>query len=74
MIRKHSDFKYETPFKFPYESFQTWTNGTIILQTGAVTTRINIPRIKHYYNLTDLEWHNNLQKILTYIYNQHIYM
>ena len=55
MIRKHSDFKYETPFKFPYEIFQTWTNGTIILQTGAVTNRINIPRIKPYYNLTDLE-------------------
>ena len=26
-------FKYETPFKFPYENFQTWTNGTVTLQT-----------------------------------------
>ena len=45
---KKKPYKYETPFRGPYENFQTWTNGTFTLQMGAVTTRIQITRIKPY--------------------------
>ena len=48
-------FKYKTPFKGTYETVQTWTNGTITLQTGVLTTIINIRLIKSYKNNTKLE-------------------
>ena len=47
---KKSAYKYKTLFKGPYEKFQTLTNRTVTLRTGAVTTRINICRIKPYNN------------------------
>ena len=43
-----SEYKYKTPFKVPYENFHTWTNKTVILQTGAVTKIRNTCNIKPY--------------------------
>ena len=43
-----SEYKYETPYRGPYEIVQTWTNGTITLRTGAVTIIINIRNIETY--------------------------
>ena len=54
MTNIRSTYKYETLFKGPYEIFQTWTNGTFALQTGAVTHRLNIRNIKTY-NDADVE-------------------
>ena len=48
MLRKHNDFKYETPFKGPYETFQIWTNRNVTIKMGAVTDRLNIQRVKPY--------------------------
>ena len=42
MVREENDFKYETPFKGPYEIVQTWTNGNVTIQMGSVTDRLNI--------------------------------
>ena len=50
MIRNKSEYKYKTPFKGPYENFQTWKNITVTLQMVAVTNRINICRINTYTN------------------------
>ena len=49
-----SEYKYKTPFKVTYKSVQTWMNGTVILQTGEVTNRVNIHNIKSY-NDSDVE-------------------
>ena len=51
MKKSKSACKYETPFKGPYGIFHTWTNGTVTLRTGAVTTIINIRNIKPYCTL-----------------------
>ena len=45
-----SAYRYETPYRVPYEIFKTWTNGTITLRMGAVTMRLNIRNIKPYNN------------------------
>ena len=42
MIGNKKSFKYENPFKGLYEIFQTWKNGTVNLQTGFFTIRVNI--------------------------------
>ena len=41
-------YKYETPFQGPYGIIQTWTNGTITIQTGVVTDKLHIRHIKPY--------------------------
>ena len=41
MIYRKRAYKYKTPFKGLYEIVQTWTNGLVRLQTGAVTTSVN---------------------------------
>ena len=46
-------FKYETLFKGPYNFFQMWKNGSVKLKMAAVTTRVNICRIKTYENNTE---------------------
>ena len=46
--RIKSVYKYKTPFKGTYEIFHTWTNRTVALKTGVVTTRINIRNIRPY--------------------------
>ena len=48
MIRGKNYFKYETPFKVPYETVQKWTNKTVTIQMKAVTDRLNIRRLKPY--------------------------
>ena len=79
MIRNKAAYKYETPFKDLYEIFQMWTNGTVTLWMGAVTTRINIHRIKPYNNI-DVEWLSPLQENInihvksTYIHVTNKYM
>ena len=50
LVGIRSAHKYKTPFKGPYETAQTWTNRTVILRTGEVTTRINIRHINPYNN------------------------
>ena len=42
ITKNRSAYKYETPFRGPYEILQTWTKGTVNLPTGAVKFRINI--------------------------------
>ena len=46
IIRRHAASKYETTFKDIVLKVQTWKNGTIALQTGAVTQVIKISRNK----------------------------
>ena len=53
MIGIKTAFKYKTPFKGPYEIFQTWKNVSVILQKLLVTTRVNIRRIKPSKNNTE---------------------
>ena len=48
MEQTKSSFKYETPYRGMYKIVQTWTNRTITLRIGTVTTRINIRNIRHY--------------------------
>ena len=43
-----NDFKYETPFKCPNEIVQNWTNGTVTIEIGAVTDRLNFQRVEPY--------------------------
>ena len=50
MVRRNQDYKHETKFKGLYEIIQAWTNGTVTIQRGAVTSRINIRCIKPYQN------------------------
>ena len=54
MTKMRSAYKYETPFRGPYEIFRTQANRTVTLQTGAFTQRINIRSIKPY-NDADVE-------------------
>ena len=54
MVRKNSDFKYETPFKVPYEIIQNWTNGTVTIQMRAVTDRLNI-RLREPYKILEVD-------------------
>ena len=53
-------YRYETPFRGPYEKFQTGTNGTVTLHMRAVTAKMDILCIKPY-NKTDAEFRNPLQ-------------
>ena len=50
LTRNKSAYKYENPSKGLYEIDKMWTNGTITLQTVAVTTIINIGNIKPFNN------------------------
>ena len=50
MKLNHSAYKYETPYRNTYKIVQTFTNGTATLGTGAVTTILNIRKIKPYNN------------------------
>ena len=50
MVRRNQAYKYETPFTGTYEIVQTWTNGTITILLGAVTSRISIRRTKPDHN------------------------
>ena len=71
-VRK-KDFKYETPFKGPYDIVQTWTNGTVLIQALLITDRLNIRRIKPY-NSPEVDLYIHLQRLLTCVYCQHIYI
>ena len=48
MVRRNHAYKYKTPFQGPYEIVQTWTNGTVTIQTCTVIFRLNLRRIKPY--------------------------
>ena len=50
IFRRNQAYKYETLFQGLYEIIQTWMNGTVTIQTGAVTARLNIHRLKPYNN------------------------
>ena len=70
MVRRNQAYKYRTPFQGPYEIIQTWTNGTVTIKTGAVTSKLNIRRIKPYNN-SEVEEAIHLRRILTYICEIH---
>ena len=40
-----SEYKLKTPYRYPYEIVQTWTNVTITLQTGVLENIINTHHI-----------------------------
>ena len=46
MSKMKSAYKYETPFRCPYEIIRTCKSGTVTLRTGTVTNRINVRNIK----------------------------
>ena len=48
MTGDKAKFKYETPFKGPYENVQMWTNRSVNLRIVVVVTRVNIRHIKPY--------------------------
>ena len=73
IIQSKRAFKYETPFRGPYEHFQMWTNVTVTLRTGAVTTGVNIHQIKPYKILQKKQMYSTILKINKYI-TLHIYI
>ena len=48
MLTNHTTYKYETPYKGPFVVTQRFTNGTVMLQCGAIQITHNIRRIKSY--------------------------
>ena len=54
MFRRNQAYKYETLFQCQYEIIQTWTNITVTIQIGAVTSKLNALRLKPYNN-TEVE-------------------
>ena len=50
MFRRNQAYKYEIPFQGTYEIIQMWTNITITIQTGMVTAKLNVCRLKPYNN------------------------
>ena len=62
MIIKSAAFKYETPFEGPYEIVQLWTSRTITIGTEAITSKINIRRMKPYNN-PEVDLQSHVQRI-----------
>ena len=54
LVRRNQDYKYETSFKVPYEIIKTWTNRTVTIGTGAVTSILYMRHIKPY-NIPELQ-------------------
>ena len=50
LIRNNQSNKYETPHKGPYNIIKTWINGKVTSRMGTKKERINIRRLKPYYN------------------------
>ena len=48
MTLTKSEYKLKTPYRYPYEIVQTWTNVTVTLRMGAVTMRLKSHNIKPY--------------------------
>ena len=48
MLTNHTAYKYGTPYKGPFLITQCFTNGTVLLQYGAIQITYNIRRIKPY--------------------------
>jgi hypothetical protein len=48
MLRKGTEYKYESPYSGPHTILQVNTNGTVRLRVGSVTDTINIRRIEPY--------------------------
>ena len=48
MLTNHTAYKSETPYKGPFVITQFFTNGTVLLQYGAIQITYNIRRIKPY--------------------------
>ena len=55
MLNNDATFKYETPYKVPFDIMQFWANGTVTLQCGAIKMKHNIHRIKPYKSDTNIE-------------------
>ena len=53
MLRKGTEYKYETPYSGPHTILQVNTNGTVRLCVGSVTDSYNIRRLEPYTAPTD---------------------
>ena len=45
ILTNHTAYKYETPYKGPFLITHCFTNGTVMLQCGAIQITYNIRRI-----------------------------
>ena len=55
MLDNISAFKYDTPYKVPFEITQYWANITVTLQCVAIKIRYNTHHIKPYTYDTNVE-------------------
>ena len=58
MLINKAAYKYEIPFKGPFESVQMCTNRIVTLLMGDLTTRMNIRHIKLNYR-EESEWRSH---------------
>ena len=58
MLNNHAAYKYETPYKGPFEIKQFWGNGMVSLQCGETKIRYNIRCIKPYTSDTNAKASN----------------
>ena len=55
MLDNNDAFKYDTPYKGPFQINQCWKNDTVALQRGTIKIRYNVGRIKPYTYDTNIE-------------------
>ena len=55
MLTNHTAYKYKTPYKGPFVITQCFTDGTVMLQHGAIKITYNIHRINLYKSDTNVE-------------------
>ena len=58
MLLNHTAYIYETPYKGTFVRTQCFTNGTVMLQCGAIQITNNIHCIKSYKPDTKVEYFN----------------
>ena len=54
MLNNKNDFKYETPYKGPFDITHFWTDGTVTLQYGAKKTDIIYIGLKNIHLIQTL--------------------
>ena len=55
MLDNNDNFRYDTPYKVPFEITQCCVDGTVTLQYGATKIRYIIRKIKQYTSDTNIE-------------------
>ena len=58
MLLNHAAYKYETSYRGPFVITRRFTNGTVMLQCGAIQITYNIRRINPYKSDTKVEYFN----------------